>query len=140
LATVRNKPGDSQACFFYNFLFFSCRLPNAAPPRRRKRKSLFRPNAGRWQSLAWLLTKADTTGDQFIPALQALWIKSRKPRPLAWANELSARWASKKVIEDALLYMLERQRRGNSLAQANGLGKRIKNPEGLKGRDKLDTF
>jgi hypothetical protein len=36
--------------------------------------------------------------------------------------------------------MLERQRRGNSLAQANGLGKRIKNPQGLKGRDKLDTF
>jgi hypothetical protein len=36
--------------------------------------------------------------------------------------------------------MLKRQRRGNSLAQANGLGKQIKNPEGLKGRDKLDTF
>jgi hypothetical protein len=36
--------------------------------------------------------------------------------------------------------MLERQRRGNSLAQANGLGKWIKNPQGLKGRDKLDTF
>jgi hypothetical protein len=36
--------------------------------------------------------------------------------------------------------MLERQRRGNSLAQANGLGKRIKYLQGLKGRNKLVTF
>jgi hypothetical protein len=35
--------------------------------------------------------------------------------------------------------MLERQRRGNSLAQANGLGKRINKSQGLKGRDKLVT-
>jgi hypothetical protein len=42
-----------------------------------------------------LLTLADITGDQFIPALQALSINCRIPRPLAWANELSARWASK---------------------------------------------
>jgi hypothetical protein len=68
-----------------------------------------------------------TKGIQFIPALQALWINCRKPRPLAWANELSARWASKGK-EDALMSMLERQRRGNSLAQANGLGKRKKIP------------
>jgi hypothetical protein len=43
-------------------------------------------------------------------------------------------------MEDALMFMLKRQRRGNSLAQANGLGKRIKNLQGLKGRNKLDTF
>jgi hypothetical protein len=59
---------------------------------------------------------------------------------LAWANELSARWALKQASEDAQMSMLERQRRGNSLAQANGLGKRIRNPQGLKGRDKLETF
>jgi hypothetical protein len=45
----------------------------------------------------------------------------------------------KKGIEDVLIFMLERQRRDNSLAQANGLGKRIKNPQGLKGRNKLVT-
>jgi hypothetical protein len=77
-------------------------------------------------------------GAQFIPALQAWWINYRKPRPLAWANELSARWASK-GREEAPMSIPERQRRGNSLAQANGLGKRIKYAQGLKGRNKLVT-